>query len=45
MCEKQLEKYKNLYMGFMDLEKEYDGAKRDALHKYLQIFSLQGKLL
>ena len=45
LCEKYLEKEKELYIAFMDLEKAYDRVDREALWKVLQIYGVGGKLL
>ena len=45
VCEKYLEKGKELYVAFMDLEKAYDRIDREALWKVLQIYGVGGKLL
>jgi len=45
VCEKVLEKGKNVYLGFMDLEKAYDRVNREALWQVLRMYGVRGKLL
>ena len=45
VCEKYLDKQRDLYVAFMDLEKAYDRVDREALWKVLRIYGVGGKLL
>ncbi len=45
LVEEYLEKDKSLYTAFMDLEKAYDRADREALWNVLKIYGVGGQLL
>ncbi len=45
VCEKYLRKGKEVFWAFMDLEKAYDRADRDALWSVLQIYVIGGRLM
>ena len=45
IVEKMLDKHKDVYFAFMDLEKAYDKIDRDALWKVLSMYGVRGKLL
>jgi hypothetical protein len=45
VSEKNLEKQKDLYLGFMDLEKAYDKVDREGLWEVLIIYGVSGKLV
>ena len=45
VCEKFLEKGKDVCWAFMDLEKAYDRIDRDAMWKILRIYGVGGRLL
>ena len=45
ICEKFLEKGKDVFWAFMDLEKAYDRVDREALWNVLQVYGIGGSLL
>ena len=45
VCEKYLEKGKDVFWAFMDLEKAYDRLDREALWSVLQLHGVEGSLL
>ena len=45
LSEKYLEKHKDVYVAFMDLEKAYDRVDREALLQLLGVYEVGGGLL
>ena len=45
VCEKYLDKGKDVYWAFMDLEKAYDRVDREALWKVMGMYGVEGRLL
>ena len=45
ICEKYLEKGKDVYFAFLDLEKVYDRVDRDAMWNVLRLYGIGGRLL
>ena len=45
ICEKYLEKGKDMYFAFLDLEKEYDRVDRDAMSNVWRLIGIGGRLL
>ena len=45
LCEKSIEKGKEVFCAFMDLEKAYDRVDRDALWQTLRLYGVGGRLL
>src|SRR5215469_17038105 len=45
LCEKYREKGRELYLGFMDLEKSYDRIVREALWRVVRKYGVNGRLL
>ena len=45
ICEKYLEKGKDVYFAFLDLEKAYDRVGRDAMWNVLRLYGIGGRLL
>ena len=45
VCEKYLEKGKDVFWAFMDLEKAYDRVDREAMWDVLRLYGIGGKLL
>ena len=45
VSEKNLEKQKDLYLGFMDLDKAYGKLDREGLWEVLRIYGVSGKLV
>ena len=45
LSEKYLEKHKDVYVAFMDLEKAYDRVDREALWQLLSVYGVGGGLL
>ena len=45
LCEKFREKGREVYIAFIDLEKAYDLADREALWKVLSKYEVSGKLM
>ena len=45
ICEKYLEKGKDVYFAFLDLEKAYDRVDRDAMWNVLRSNGIGGRLL
>ena len=44
-CEKYLEKDKDVYFAFLDLEKVYDRVDKDAMWNVLRLYGISGRLL
>ena len=42
ICEKYLEKGKDVYFVFLDLEKLYDRVDRDAMWNVLRLYGIDG---
>src|SRR5215469_5830357 len=45
LCEKYREKGREIYFGFMDLEKAYDRIDREALWRVMRKYGVSGRLL
>ena len=45
ICEKYLEKGKDVYFAFLDLEKAYDRVDRDAIWNVLRLYGIGGRQL
>ena len=45
ICKKYGRKGKDVYLAFLDLEKAYDRADRDAVWSMLRLYEVSGKLL
>src|SRR5215469_5652612 len=45
LCEKYREKGKEIYLGFMDLEKAYDRIDREALWRVVRKYGVNGRLM
>ena len=45
VCEKYLEKGKDVFWAFMDLEKAYDRLDKEVMWKVLQVYGVGGNLL
>ena len=45
LCEKYREKGREVYLGFIDLEKAYDRIDREALWRVVRKYGVNGRLL
>ena len=45
IVEKYLEKKRDVFVAFMDLEKAYDRVDRDAMWRVLQMYGVNGRLI
>ena len=45
ICEKYLEKGKDVYFVFLDLKKAYDRVERDVMWNVLRLYGIGGRLL
>ena len=45
IVEKYLEKKREVYVAFMDLEKAYDRVDREAMWRVLQMYGVNGRLI